>query len=341
MSSTVEDTMAGAVSIKAERGSMFTRAATALALNPGLSSAAEFARDAWPDTPGVSLALRAAVGATDTGPSGGALVAPGTNEFLGLVSSRTIVGRLDRLRKVPLQSSPAIATGGATFGWLGEGAPTPVGRLTWVAAALPPLKFGGIAVATRDLLALGTPASEATFRQVLVDAAVEFMDEAFISAAAGVPNAAPGGILEGVVGTPSAGPATDIPALLEDFASLDGVSIILSERNLIGLAMAMPGAIINGKLAGVVPLIASSAAEDNVIAVHAPSVLYGDDGRMELDHAHQPSLQMDTAPDDPTVASSVMVSLWQHNLAAVKLLRWANWSVARAGAVQVITGASY
>jgi hypothetical protein len=334
-----------AVSRTAVRGSAFTRTAASIMLNGGVGPAAfNYASEAFPDTPGVGLAIRAARGPTDTGASGGALIAPGTHEFLELVTPRTILGRLARLRKVPLDTNPALATGGAVNAWLGENAPVPVGQLTWTPGALPPLKFGGIAVATRDMLALATPTAEAAFRDVLVDSAVQFLDASFIGNAAAAANVSPAGIRNGVGGVASVDAPTDMSALLDGFATLDGVSIIMSERNAVGLSMAAPGSIINGKLAGVVPLIASSAAGTNVVAVHAPSVLFGDDGRVELDVAEHALVIMD---DDPAAvvqapgAPPVQTSLWQRGLVGLKILRYINWSVARAGAVSVITGATY
>ena len=60
-----------------------------------------------------------------------------------------------------------------------------------------------------------------------------------------------------------------------------------------------------------------------------------------LDASNQASLQMDSAPADPPVANTVMVSLWQMNMVGIRAERFINWTKRRAGAVQYITGAAY
>jgi hypothetical protein len=331
------------VSMQATPGAMFTRAAIALMMNDGaVSQAAHFAQERWPDQPGIGMYLRAAVGGTGTDAgTGAALVVPGTSEFLGLVTPRTILGRLARLRRVPFWRGAALATGGATFGWVGPNAPIPAGQLAWTPASLPPLSFGGIAVVHGDLLTLATPAAEQAITDVLVDAAVRFMDASLVSAAAAVANTSPAGLRAGVVPIASvADPAADLTALLAGFVSLDGVSVVMSERNAVALALAAPGAISAGKLAGVVPLVASSAAGTNVIAVRGPEVLYADEGVMTVDTAEHAAVQMDDAPDNPSDAATVLTSLWQMGAKGLKLQRNINWQ-AGAGAVAVVENAAW
>ena len=60
-----------------------------------------------------------------------------------------------------------------------------------------------------------------------------------------------------------------------------------------------------------------------------------------LDASNQASLQMDSAPTNPPVAATVMVSLWQMNLVGIRAERFINWSKRRAGAVQYIDSANY
>jgi hypothetical protein len=50
---------------------------------------------------------------------------------------------------------------------------------------------------------------------------------------------------------------------------------------------------------------------------------------------------MNDAPDNPTTATSVLVSLWQNNLVGIRAERFVNWLPRRTGVVQWIENAAY
>jgi hypothetical protein len=330
---------------QAASSSLFLRTATAMALSRDLEMAARLASHRWPDSPGVGLFLqRAATGATTTADNIGAgLILPGTNEFLALERARTVLGRLNRWRSVPLSDGYALATGGAVFSWVGEGAPVPVGRLAFSTASLPALKVGGLAIATKDLLRHASPAAEAAFRDELVNGAVAFLDSALLSADAASAGVSPAGLLAGVTATASTGdPVADLSTVLAEFTSLDGVAVVMSEANLVATALEAPGVIQNGTLAGIVPIIATSAAGTNVIAVHQPSVRFADEGRLQVATAQAAALEMDSEPtnDSATPTPTTLTSMWQTNSTALRLTRYLNWS-APAGSVAAISDADY
>ncbi len=78
-----------------------------------------------------------------------------------------------------------------------------------------------------------------------------------------------------------------------------------------------------------------------VVAINAPEVLLADDGAVSVDISREASIQMDGAPDSPPSASTVTVSLWQHNMVGIRAERGINWAKRRATAVQYIEGANY
>jgi hypothetical protein len=333
------------VSHRTVAGSEFVRSAVALAATKTAGEAARYAAARWPDTPGIGLALRAASSATSTDPdSGGALIVPGTTEFMNMLKPRTIVGRLGRLRRVPMYNGLAVGIGGAAFAWLGEGAPAPVGHLRFAPASLPGRKVGGIAVLTESLLNLASPEAEALIREEILAGAAAFLDGAWVSAAAEVPDTAPAGIAAGVTPIPSTGNVvSDVKALVAELESLDGAAIILSEAAMIALVLEAPGAVIDGRLGGVVQLIPSSAVGDRMIAVHAPSIMYADSGRIALDSARHATIEMDTepvngaAPPEPVE----LTSMWQTNSTALKVTTFRNWRVVGDDRVAVVSGADY
>jgi hypothetical protein len=78
-----------------------------------------------------------------------------------------------------------------------------------------------------------------------------------------------------------------------------------------------------------------------VILVHAPSILYADEGGVRIDVSREASVQMDSAPDSPATATTVLVSLWQNNLVGLRAERMITWKRARTGSVYYITTAAY
>lgn len=344
--STAEELVARrAVMINHQPGTVFVRAAMAMALSrSGWMGAARIAKERWPGDGLAEYIERAAIGATGTEVGGGAaLVAPGAVEVLNIVRPRTVTGRLPRLRRVPFyRDGAALSIGTAEFAWLGEGIPTPVGRFTFTPVSLPTRKAGGIVVATDALLKMSSVDAEILFRDEIVNGLVEFTDTKFLSADAEVAGVSPAGVANGAVSTATAGDAeTDLTVLLSGFTNLEGVSVVASEKT--GIALAAKGIFRDGRLYETLPVVLSNAAGNRLIAIDAPNVMYAEEPRIDIDTSNQASIIMDTAPsgvvqvdlDPPT-----HTSLWQSNLSAVKVLRWMNWQP-RTGAVRVITGVTY
>jgi hypothetical protein len=77
-----------------------------------------------------------------------------------------------------------------------------------------------------------------------------------------------------------------------------------------------------------------------IVAVNAPNVYLAEEG-LTVDMSREASLQMDTAPDSPETASTVMVSLWQRNMIALKVERYMTWLKKHSTSVQFISSAKY
>jgi hypothetical protein len=61
-----------------------------------------------------------------------------------------------------------------------------------------------------------------------------------------------------------------------------------------------------------------------------------DEGGLTIDVSREASVQMDSAPTDPPVAATVVVSLWQLNLIGIKAERFINWKRARLASVKYV-----
>jgi hypothetical protein len=89
-----------------------------------------------------------------------------------------------------------------------------------------------------------------------------------------------------------------------------------------------------GSAMGGLQVITSQAAGSWVILVQPNAILYADDGGVSIDVSREASLQMDTALDNPPLATTLLTSLWQMNLVGLRAERFINWKKARAGCVQ-------
>jgi HK97 family phage major capsid protein/HK97 family phage prohead protease len=358
------------------KGTAFTRYAMALANAKGnLMQAAEVAKN-WGDTPEVETVLRAAVAAgTTTDATWAKPLVEYENmasEFIDLLRPQTIIGRIPGLRRVPFNIKIPRQTAGSSAQWVGEGAPKPVSSLALDNVTLGFAKLAGIVVLTDELVRFSNPSAEALVRQDLINTIVQTVDKDFVdpakAAAAGV---SPASITNGV--TPVVASGTDADALKADFKklvgnflalnmSLAGAVWIMTETQALALSLMtnalgqpeFPGLQNGGSTLFNLPVITSenipanagsgspvTGAGGRIILAKASEILLADDGQVMLDASREASLQMDSAPTNPPVAATVMVSLWQMNMVGIRAERYINWAKRRSGVVQYIDSANY
>jgi HK97 family phage major capsid protein len=356
------------VKSREEKGIGFARYAMVLAACKGNSyEAAQVARQRYGDQSGeiVQMLEKAAVAAgTTTDATWAAPLVPTTNltnDFLELLRPATIIGRIPGLRRVPFNINMPSQTGGGTYSWVGQGSAKPLTSAAFATVTLGFAKAAGIIVLSKELVKFSNPSAEQVVRDEMIAGIGGFLDVQFTDPAiAAVANVSPASITNGIAGTAASGTTeaaarADMRALLGGFVTgnfgLGGVVLLMNEGiaftlgtmvNAVG-EPAFPGiTATGGDLLGI-PVVTSNAitAATGIIAVHAPSVLFADDGGVEIDASEQASLQMDSAPTNPTDATTVMVSLWQRNLIGLRAERFINWKLARATAVRRIHTVAY
>jgi HK97 family phage major capsid protein/HK97 family phage prohead protease len=369
-----------AVKANVPKGTAFTRFAMALMAGKGnLMQSAEIAKR-WADqTPEVETVLKAAVAAGTTTDTNWAkpLVEYQNmaSEFAELLRPATIIGRIPGLRRVPFNIKVPRQTGGSSAGWVGEGKPKPVSALAFDQITLGFAKLAGIVVMTEELVRFSNPSAEAIVRQDLIDTIVQTMDKDFVDPAnAGTTNVKPASITNGVTpvvasGTDADAVRADVKALMGKYVaanmSLAGAVWIMTETQALALALMLnplgqrefPDIQINGNSGGTffgLPVVLSENIPANpgsgdplvgagarIILAKASEILLADDGETLLDASNQASLEMDSAPTSPPTATTVLVSLWQHNMVGLRAERFINWAKRRPGAVQFIDSANY
>lgn len=320
------------------------------------------------------LVTKAAVAAATTSDAtwAGPLVGDETSVFADFVEylrPQTILGRfgtngIPSLRRVPFRVPLIGQTSGGDGYWVGEGQAKALTKFDFERKTLEPLKVANIAVATMEVIRDSSPAADGIIRDQLAAALRERLDIDFIDPAkAAVAGVSPASILNGVAGIPSSGNTADdvradIRAMFNAFiaannAPTSGVWLMPATtalalslmQNPLGQAE-FPGiSMTGGELFGL-PVIVSeyiptSSAGAVAALVNASDIYLGDEGGVDLSMSTEASLQMDNAPDNPTTASTVLVSLWQRNLVGFRAERAINWARRRASAVAYLTGVNW
>lgn len=365
---------------KLEPGIAFARAAKCLALGHlEHRNAIDIAKSMYGDSDAIvkatsRLVTKAAVAPATTADAtwAGALVGDEGSVFADFVEylrPQTIMGRfgtngVPSLRRVPFRTPLIGQTSGGDGYWVGEGQAKPLTKFDFTRTTLEPLKVANIAVATMEVIRDSSPSADGIIRDQLAAALRQRLDIDFIdpakAASAGV---SPASILNGVSGIASSGDdadavRADIRALFASFiaannAPTSGVWIMTATTALsLGLMLnplgqpEFPGIGMNGGTLFGLPVIVSefvptSSAGSIVALVNASDIYLADEGGIDISMSTEASLQMDNAPDNPTVAATVMVSLWQRNLVGFRAERTVVWARRRPTAVAYLTGVNW
>lgn len=286
-------------------------------------------------------------------------------DFIEYLRPQTILGRFGQggipsLRTVPFRVPLVGQTSGGDGYWVGEGQAKPLTSFDFSRTTLEPLKVANIAVASMEVVRDSSPAADAIIRDQLAAALRERLDIDFIDPTkVAVPGVSPASILNGVSGTPSSG--NDAEAVRTDVSAVFGAFIaannaptagvwIMGATTALSLSMMtnplgqseFPGISMSGGTFQGMPVIISENVPTGVVALVNTSDIYlGDEGGIDLSMSTEASLQMDNAPDNPTTATTVLVSLWQRNLVGFRAERSINWARRRASAVAYLTGVAW
>jgi HK97 family phage major capsid protein/HK97 family phage prohead protease len=350
------------------KGTAFVRMCIALARGKGDSYQTLQHAKEWKDsTPEVETMVqhmwtKAAVApgtTTDATFAGPLAVRQPINEFLELLRPRTLLGQIPGLRQVPFNISVPSQTAGGTYSWVGQGLAKPVTNAAYAAVTLDFAKAAGIIVLSEELVKLSTPSAEGLVREELIAGMGAFLDVQFVDPAVAVgANLNPASITNGAStaaagGVTSAFARADLAASVAVFTAANipllGSVWLMSDSNAFGIGLSVnalgqplfPGMSIAGGTIFGIPVIVSNNVGNRVILVHAPSILYADEGGVQIDVSREASVQMDSAPDSPATATTVLVSLWQNNLVGLRAERMITWKRARTAAVRYITAAAY
>lgn len=116
---------------------------------------------------------------------------------------------------------PSRTAGGAGGGFVAEGSPIRVGRITTATTPMTPRKMGVIVPFSRELAKRSTPTIESLVRQAILEDTAAILDPILLDATAS-DTARPAGLLNGVAAAAVGFGGGDFTAVVEDFKALLG-----------------------------------------------------------------------------------------------------------------------
>jgi Phage capsid family len=248
----------------------------------------------------------------------------------------------DMLRVLP-QTQVAVTTAGAVALPANEAAIKPASRLSLTAGTVAPMKAPAYVVVSGELLKAGGVGPINLLRAELANVVAHVTDAYFVSVliAGLTPLSATSGSAAAVRG--------DLAGLMDSvaiggdaklyFLTTSAIAKRLSVAGDASGAAAFPGALptIGGTLCGLPLLVSDAVAAGNLILFDAAQ-LHASGGTVELDRSEAATLQLDNAPDSPPISTTLVTSLWQANLVALRAERIFGVSRPRAASVAVLGG---
>lgn len=340
------------------------------AFGPGSKSIDKVLDERYPGHEATAVLTRQDQTIGTTGVSGWAseIVSTVNSGFLNALTGVSIYPKL-RDRGVGLNFDgvgtiklPRRTAGGAGGGFVAEGDPIRVGRITTAAAELTPKKMGVIVPFSRELAKRSTPAIEAIVRRSILEDTASILDSALLDATA-LSGARPAGLLNGVAKVGDGYGGGDHVAVKEDFKALlapfiaanaaDNITVIMNPAQALSIAM-MDGPDNNsGWFSGIssrVNIVESTyATAGRLIAVRTSDFYTAIGDAPEFDINETATVHMeDTTPLEIVksdgggdVTAAPVRSFYQTATVGVRMLMDVSWVMGRPGMVRWIDNTSY
>lgn len=326
--------------------------------------------DRYPGHENTATVAKTAIAVATTTTSGWAsqLVQTAMGEFLALLPPNTIYPVLRDLGvslsfgpnsgniKIPFSSSTTALAGGFVL----EGDPIPVGRMTLDSITLTPTKFGIIVPMTKEVMRYTNPTLESVVRSELLARTAITLDGLLIDSTASSATR-PAGLLNGVSAlTASAG--GDYQAFLEDIKTLlapfdtanagRSLALLMNPRQARNIRMlAGPNSSgfgwANQFLADFRVISSTVVTAGTVIAVDTADFVTSTGDAPQFETSDQATIHMESSPSPisatgtPNTVAAPVRSMFQTNSVALKMVMDVNWAMRRSGMVQYMTGVSW
>lgn len=279
-----------------------------------------------------------AISALDTGSTTGL----SDRELFRAIRERALLPRLQGLRRTAFRTrSTTISNSLAS--WVAEAKPIPVLKPSVTNVGLIPAKLAGLSVWTKEALA-AVPGIERLVFEDLVSAVADGLDLAFLDPTNDGTAVAPKSVTYN--STEVAATANLDDDLAEIFAAFSGdlrsAYFLTCPQVAAGLATEFVGHDLGargGTLCGI-PVLTSNAAPDARLTLIDPaSIMAAWDETIDLQTSEHGDVEMADSgftQDQPT--GSVLVSMWQSNLVAIRAIGRFAWAAAGPSAAVTLTG---
>lgn len=320
--------------------------------------------DRYPGHEATAAVTRTAVAVATTTTSGWAsqLVETAMADFLALLPPTSVYPVLRSMGvaltfgansgaiKIPFSSSTTALAGGFVL----EGDPIPVGRLTLDSVTLTPHKFGIIVPMTKEVMRYTNPALEAIVRSELLARTAIKLDSLLIDTTAGSATR-PAGLRYNVSAAGNAYGGNDYVAFLEDMKTLlspfdtanagRSLALLMNPAQARSVRMmAGPNASgfgwANQFLADFRVVVSTSITAGTVIAVDTADFVTSTGDAPMFETSDQATIHMEDSPAalsavaSPNTVAAPIRSMFQTNSVALKMTMDVSWAMRRSGMVQ-------
>jgi hypothetical protein len=124
-------------------------------------------------------------------------------------------------------------------------------------------------------------------------------------------------------------------------ASPANVKSIMVKANTAGAPVFPNLGVTGGELFPGVTAIASDSISSSAALLFDATAIVGNSEGIIPGRSEQGTIQMESAPDSPPTGATTVISLWQHDLVALRMERFFGFTLMRASGAASLSGVSY
>jgi hypothetical protein len=299
--------------------------------------------------PDLTNRLKAAVNAGSTTDSSWMPLSEYQTLASAFLESLRSFGAFDRMlgsmRRVPMRTRVGSSTVGITATTTGQGQFKPISKLILSGTTIDELKAVAVLVTTNELARFGDNVAGDLFAVELSNAVATETDETFISVLTS------GATSNGSSGVTAEHVRNDLRGMLAAITTNSRSQLFLLTTSAIAKTLsvlhtnagdaAFPNLNFNGgTISGIQVIVSDGVPSGTMLLADAQQICAASE-TIQLSATNEAVVAMDTAPDSPAAASTLMTSLWQNNLTGLKAERVFGVQKLTTTGVCVLTGANF
>lgn len=271
---------------------------------------------------------------------------------LSAMGARFTFGNAGKIMLPARQPTPNLAGD-----FIGENQPIPVKKGALISASLTPKKLAVISAFSREMSTVSGGQIESYIRQFMIEDTAQVIDAKLLDNVAATA-IRPAGLLNGVTLTPSSG--TTLADILADVkAAMTPILTVNGGRRLVwlmnplqamslGLQTNAAGAFIfpnsNTNFLGYSVIVSNNVPAGTLILVDAADFATVADDTPRFEVSNEATLHMESVTPEPIndgTPASPVISLFQQDSFAVRMIQQMNWTMRRPGMVSGVSGIAW